>query len=459
MKKFLENKTVAYYLAIVDAFLALVFGIVYMATYSVAIGNNAAGMVPESVGIFMLAGALVQIVLCVLPQYKFIGLVAVVLFGLSLYKEIYLIPDFLAGLANGIEYNGGNAALNIFYLVSQLIIMIVAVVITFMKFFKEDAVAESEFRNVKGTVNLAKIGGGSALVLVAVLASTLTVGAMKKSATTGPVNNNSSNSGATKKEKFNPLTDEVKELCKSAMPDAANDPANIIIAKEAEYDFSSSATEFTSLSASSGKTRADHYLVYLFEGAYSEGYQGKYNEYYTNLYLWDDGLFTGKSNSQTFKGYWYNDADGDGTVDCLNMVSDSAKYASLVTSKATGFYSAQAYVYMHPGWGDGRSIIVSGYMYYDLVALAIDATQTGTKFKVGDMFSVSDWTLNRILANQNYSAVFNTPDGDSSTKTTWDIPSGLIVDGKFAQAGTFTISASWSGKTASIDIVVEAAAE
>ena len=68
VKKFLSTKTIAYYIAVGISFLALVFSIVYLATYQGANGNNADGMVPESVGYYMLAGAFVEIVLCVLPQ-------------------------------------------------------------------------------------------------------------------------------------------------------------------------------------------------------------------------------------------------------------------------------------------------------------------------------------------------------------------------------------------------------
>lgn len=460
MEKFFKNKAFGYYLIVAEAVLALVFGLIYMATFQGAIGNNASGNVPESVGIYMLAGAAVAIVACVLPQYKVINFIAVILFGLSLYKEVFLIPDFIAGLANGIEYNGGSAKMNIFYLAAQLVILILAIVSIFLKTYKSEEEEDAEFRNVSGGANIAKLGAGALVAVAALLVSALAVNGMKQSsAGTGGGNNSQSQSQQEEKkdeeedktEKFNPITDEIKALAAAAYP--SNDPKDLVYAKEETYDFT--AAEFTALSAGA-KTRDGHELAYLFEGAYSEGYQGKYNEYYTNLYLWDDGMMTGKSNSQTFKGYWYNDADGDGTVDCLNMVSDSTKYASLVTSKSTGFYSAQAYVFMHPGWGEGRSIIVSGYVYYDCVALAIDTTSTGLDFKVGDSFSTSDWTLNRILANLSYGAVFNTPDGDSSTQTKWTIPSGLLVDGKFAQSGSFEIKASWGGFETSVTINVAA---
>ena len=447
IKKFFSTKTVAYYIAMGVALMALVFGFIYMATYKSAIGNNADGMVPESVGYYMLAGAAVEIVLCVLPQYKFIHLGALVLFGLSIFKEVFLIPDFIAGLLNNVEYNQGNAQMNIFYLVFQLVIMITAIVISFMDFYKQKDVEDKEFKTVTGVVNLSKIAGGLAVVVCAVLVSVLAVNNLKK--ITVVAEQTPIEEKKEEKPKFNPITEEIKELAASKAPE--NDPAEIVYAKADEFDFQ--ADEFTAISAGAS-TRTDHYLVYLFEGAYSEGYQGKYNEYYTYLYLWDDGFYTGKSNDQTFKGYWYNDLDGDGEADCLNMVSNSEKYASIVCSKATGFYNYEAYVYMYPGWGDGRSIIVAGYMVYETIALAIDTTKTGLEFKVGDQFRTSSWQLNRILQNLKYGSVFNTPDGDSKTRTKWTVPTGLLVDDKFAKAGEFEIKASWGGLETSVTITV-----
>lgn len=456
IKKFFSNKTVAYYIAVCDAILALVIGIVYMATYKSAIGNNAAGMVPESVGIYLLAGAAVQCVACVLPQYRFIGVFSIVLFGLSLYKEVFLIPDFIAGLANGVEYNGGSARMNIFYLVAQLVIIISAVVVAFMKFYKDEEEADAEFKNVGGALNIGKMAGGAVVVIAAMLISILSVNSMKDKSAGGntdtPAAGGEGEDRPDSKPKWDPITEEIKTLAAANAP--TNDPKDIVFAKEEAYDFTTAELNAVTAGAS---TRTDHYLVYLFEGAYSEGYQGQYNEYYTNLYLWDDGIMTGKSNSQTFKGYWYNDMDGDGTTDCLNMVSGSEKYASIVCSKETGFYNYQAYVFMHPGWGDGRSIIVAGYMYYDAIALAVNTTKTGLDFKVGDSFKTSDWTVNRILSNLSYGAVFNTPDGSATTQTKWTIPSGLIVDGKLAQAGTFDLVATWGGLSVTVTINVAAA--
>ena len=134
-----------------------------------------------------------------------------------------------------------------------------------------------------------------------------------------------------------------------------------------EYNFSSSELSGLSFSA----TRNGHELVYRFEGKYSEGYQGQYNTYDSTIYLWDDGLFVGKANSTTFKGYWYNsslrdgqDADGNDICDCLVMYSNASRYETIITSPvAVG--QRQAYIFLNPGWGEGRSVVVTGYAQYN----------------------------------------------------------------------------------------------
>ena len=437
MKNFFKNKSIGYYISAAGCLLAFVFAIVYMATYEQAIGNNASGFVPESVGIFLFAGVVINIVLLVLPQYGFINFIVILFYGLALYKQIFLVPDFFAGLATGIEYNGGDAGLNIFYLIALLVIVIIAVVTSFLGYYKKAEDRDADFKNVKGVVPIAKLGGGGAAILIAALVSCITV-------------YNLSNV-VIPKYSFNPITEEIKALAESKAP--ANNPADVVFAKQESYNFSTQ--EFSAVSEGAS-TREGHYLVYMFEGAYSEGYQGQYNEYYANLWLWEDGYFTGKSNSQTFKGYWYNDTDGDGEADGLKMVSNSEKYASIECKKSEGFYDYQAYVYMYPGWGDGRSMPIAGYLYYEAIALAID-TKGFPNYKVGNYFTTSDWEVNRILQNLNWGSIFDMPDGNNpAMKIKWTLPEGLLDDkNKLAAAGEYEIKAEWGGLETSVTITVK----
>ena len=256
--------------------------------------------------------------------------------------------------------------------------------------------------------------------------------------------------------KFNPITDEIKALAASQTPEL--DPKTVIYPKNREYDYSDADYLAINIDNDDMSVRKYHTLIYLFEGTYTEGYQGSYNELYANLYLWDDGIFTGVSHNTKFKGFWYNDVDGNGVVDnsdTLGMVSQYTHFESISCTKTTGFYDWEAYMYLYPGWGD-RSIIVSGYMYYETIALAVDTTKTGLDFKIGDSFRLSAWSVNRILQNLKYGAVYNMKDGPANMKIDWVLPDGLIVNNRFAKSGTYTLGVIWNGLSTSVTIYVAA---
>ena len=106
-------------------------------------------------------------------------------------------------------------------------------------------------------------------------------------------------------------------------------------------------------------------MAYVFEGIYTEGYQGQYNTYSGSLYLLTNGMYVGKLNSTEIRGYWYNSSlkNSSNTPDCLNLVSDISHYESIVCTASEGSYQFQALVHFNPGWGEGRAMIMNGYKY------------------------------------------------------------------------------------------------
>ena len=264
-------------------------------------------------------------------------------------------------------------------------------------------------------------------------------------------------------EKYSPITDEMKQAAKECAYDF--DPASIVIKQEEKYEYTKPADDdeeagyydanLSSLSYTN--VREGHNLVYVFEGEYSEGYQGQYNTYLTGMYLWDDGLFAGKSNSTNFKGYWYNSSltapeddpeteDVNESLDTLVMVSNTQHFESIITEIPLGgadFYERQAYVYMHPGWGDGRSVVVSGYKYYPNVAAFID-TNGYDKMNVGEKFVTnSTWFFDRVIQNLSYTPII------PNSEIKWTLPDGMIdAKKKLTAPGTYQISASWTDKNA-----------
>ena len=457
IKEFIKNKSIGYFIVAGLALYSLIFGVIFLLTFSnpdvtSVMGNKASAFVPATIGIFMLAGFLVELVVLCEPQYRFVQLVAVAMFGLAFYKDVLIIPDFFAGMANGVMYNGGNLGLNMFYFISTLLIAIISVVPLFMGLYKKEEEATADMP-IQGKNKLVRVASCGAVVLAAVLASSLITVGLKSTAP--KKDNGSSSQQGEKKEKKDPITDEIKAAADAVAYDF--NPENIIIEQEENYSFDAPTlaavkSKYNSSLNPLTNPRDDADLVYLFEGVFSEGYHGGYGTYTANLYLWDDGIYGGVSNGTRFFGFWYNssiDFGEDGTVaDCLNMVSDSSNFKSIITDPVKGFYQRQGYVYLNPGWG-GRSVVVSGYKYYPNVAIFVD-TDEQEEFKVGDVFNRSTiWAVNKVIKNLSYTPVV---DVDS---VKWTYPENMLDDtDKFTAAGEYTIQAEWEGFSTSVTITV-----
>ena len=307
----------------------------------------------------------------------------------------------------------------------------------------------------KGLAEIVKLAVGGVVVAGAVLSGSLISNSAERKSGGNAKTSSSQVSSEEKEAKKTPITDEMRAAAEAF--DYDFDPNSAVFVEQEEWDFSDSSLSGLSYSA----TRSGHNLVYVFEGEYSEGYQGQYNTYLSGMYLWDDGVFTGKSNSTEFKGFWYNsslnagkDADGNPIVDCLNMVSNTNHFESIITEVPLGggdFYERQAYIYMHPGWGDGRSVVVSGYKYYPNVAAFID-TNGYDEMKVGEKFIVnSTWYFDRVIKNLTYTQIIPTTD------IKWTIPDGMI-DGKkkLVAAGDYELTAKWGDYEATATLKVTA---
>ena len=467
IKNFFKNKSVGYYIAAGVALLALLLGIIFFATYNSpafpgvedtpTMGNKAAGLVVETIGIFLIAGAVVEIAVLVIPQYRFLQIGVIAMIGLAFMKDMIVIADFIAGIANDVMYNGGHVGLNFFYFISIFLLLILSIVVAFLGFYKKEEDAAADAKNVKGVVNLAKLGGVGAVALAAILVASLVSADMVKKNAQGRIDNNSSAQQSSEEIPdepiFDPITDDIKATAEAF--DYDNDPKSVIINEEDEYDLNDSTMR--GVPTQSG-TRDGHFLVYVFEGAYAEGYQGDYSETYGSIYLWDDGLYGGRINSTDIRGYWYNSSknapaddpeteDVDESLDCLNLVGYVSKYEFINFERASGFYDWRAHIYLGFSWGT-RSMEIAGYMYYPEVAIAIDPSSTGLEFKVGDKFDRDGWVADRILKNLNYSAVFK------ASEVSWTDPTGLKNGQKIEAAGEYEVKAKWNGFEASVTVTV-----
>ena len=454
---FIKTKAIGYFLVAANVVLALILAIVFFATYKGAMANNAAALVPETIGIFLIAGAIVEIAVLVLPQYRFIHIVALVMFGLALYKEIILIPNLIADEINNVHYQGGNLGTQIFYLVLLIIIAGLAVAAAFIGFYKTEEEANAEMP-IKGTDKIVKVSCVGVVALDAVLTSSIVSLDMKARM-----------SKAGDSDAWNPITEAVKKA--AADYDYSFNPGNVLIKESAEYDFNANDVK----SVSTTEKRDGHNMVYYFEGAYAEGYQGDYSSTYAYLCLWEDGLFGGKINDTQVRGYWFNSSlaegkneQGEDIKDCLKMVSNVNHYDSIIAQEASGFYQYQAYAYLGFSWGT-RSMILNGYEYYPEVALALNTQDSVLEAYAGEEYDMSSWVPTRILKNLTFSSVFKPVD------VTWEAEDGKVtieyVDGqknrgissimaKFDSVGSKKVTIKWGGFEADVTIkVTEAPAE
>ena len=461
---FLKNKSVGYYIAAGIALLALFMGIFFFVTYkspafpgvedTPTMGNKADGYVVETIGICLLAAAAIEIAVLIVPQYRFVQIGVVAMVGLAFMKDVVIMADFFAGIANNVMYNGGHVGLNFFYFIMIIILLVASITTAFIGFYKDDAEATADMKNFKGTINLAKIGGAGALVLAAILVTSIVSADMTQKKASGKQNVQPGTSENVNPDEpvFDPITDNIRSVAEAF--DYEFDPKGVKIAEQESYDFNDSEVK----NITTSNSRSGHNLVYLFEGAYAEGYQGDYSETYGYIYLWEDGLFGGKINSTDIRGYWYNSSseapqdnpdteDVDESLDCLNLVSNVSKYEFINFEKASGFYDWRAHIYLGFNWGT-RSMEIAGYMYYPEVALAIDPSSTGLEFKVGDTFDREGWVADRILKNLSYSAVFK------ASEVTWTDGSGIKNGQKIAAAGEYEVTAKWNGFEAKVTVTV-----
>ena len=155
IQRFLKSKAIGYYMVAGVFLIGLILTIVFFNTYNnpnipsindaPVMGNKSTSYVPVTIGIFLIAGLVIELVVLAMPEFRFFHLAAIVMFGLAIYKDVLIMGDFFAGMGTGVFYNGGNVALNFFYFLTLIVIELVAVVASFIGFVKEpDELEEDE---------------------------------------------------------------------------------------------------------------------------------------------------------------------------------------------------------------------------------------------------------------------------------------------------------------------------
>ncbi len=443
--KFLKTKALGYYFVCGIALLSLVFGIVFFVTSKGTFPNSAAGFVTEAVGIYLIITAVIEIVVLIAPQWRFVHLASIFMLFVGFATEALVVAPLIAGKVNNVEYEGGNFNYHLMFTIIFLVLIGLGIAASFLGFYKsEDEVGEDMKSSVKEPVKLGIVAGCAVLVVGSIVAGSVVTNILAK------------NKSKTKEEVIvDPyLTDEIKQACAAALAEYDYNPEEVIIKQQAEYDFNDA--ELKALGYTD--KREGHHLIYAFEGTYAEGYQGDYSPTYGNIYLWDDGLFGGTIRQTNIRGYWYNsslkssgtDEAGNDVKDIVEMVSNISKYEYMQCNEVEGFYNLSTYAYLDMGWGT-RSMSLYGYYYYPNATTFIkyDGEED---FKVGDTLIKGNYTTQRVLANEKYTSVLKT--GDVS----WTWPSGMLdKNDKFVADGEFEIKSKWGDFEATRTINVKPA--
>ena len=446
---FLKSKSLGYYFVAGIALLSLVFGIVFFATSKGTFPNSAASIVTDTIGIYLLITFVIEVVVLIFPQYRFVHLVAIFMLFVSFATEALIFAPLVADKVNNVAFQHGDFGYHLFFTIIILVLIALSIAASFLGFYKsEEELAKDMKVNPSQLVKIVAMSACAVIVIGSVVAGSIVTDQMAK---------NLNKAGNQEVEEDDPyLTEEIKAICKEKMEEYDYNPENVIIKQQEEYDYNDADLKALGY----GDTRTDHHLIYAFEGQYAEGYQGDYSPTYGSIYLWDDGLFGGTIRNTNIRGYWYNssledtgvDADGNNVKDGVIMVSNISKYEYMKCDDVAGFYDLSTYAYLDMGWGT-RSMSLYGYYYYPNATTFIKYKGT-EDFKVGDTLVKGNYTTQRVLANTKYTSVLKTGD------VTWTWPSGMLdSNDKFIADGEFEIKSKWGNFNASRTITVKPAEE
>ena len=230
----------------------------------------------------------------------------------------------------------------------------------------------------------------------------------------GPTNlNDNSLASSSEPEAKKFAIDLQKEFGDKVDPNYTFDPTSIHFTKDGnQYSAYTDEKEWKSAIQSavgSSYERSDANLVYCFEGAYAEGWQGDYSKHYAYLYLWDDGLYNGESDGKKIYGYWYDTEEGGEAGATLVMIDTRGSDCDMVCSVNTSkFYKWVTEV--KSDLNRGRTIKAFGYYYYPTIGFYVDP---GIDYVVVEKAEDIDdsitlgWTGMRVLNNYTVGSVFD----------------------------------------------------
>ncbi|MBQ6730608.1 MAG: hypothetical protein IJR08_01735 [Bacilli bacterium] len=420
IKNFFKGKKIPYFIMMADCLLAIILGIYFLATKNISLANSASTHRPEWVWIFAFAGAIFEVAALIVPKYRWVHLFAIAGYALSFMKELELIPPVSADMVTGVHFQGGNFFIQLSYVILQVIIIASAIYVAFTDSLTEEGEqAEPKLKEKKGIIKAGAAGVVGVVGLVFALVLVF------------------SNSGSKEVEEkvYNPV-----EAFRDLVVDYENDPLSIKYQQGAEDDseFKNPYEGASSSDVNSAlNNRNDTWVVYEFEGKYTEAYHDQYNYNYYNITVYADGLYSGSNNQ---RGYWYN-INEDG-IDCLVLKATSGN--DMVCRKAD---QGSPYMWFTDLVTGNRTCKMSGYPYYPIIGIYIDTNglikEEGQVIQVkkDSEFSRSDWSVMVVRNNLSASAVFR------PEQVTW-------TDIDTSKTGEQSVKAKWNDFEAEVKVEV-----
>lgn len=435
-----KNKKIGFFLMPVVIVLSLILGIYFMSTMSFSMSNAAAGKFPESVALWAFLAVAMQIIAMLVPEHKFLQIGVVAAVAASWYKEVILIPPLIADVANNVYYQGGDFGTHVGYMVLLVLDLIVAIAICFLPV--EGEVKAEEEKPARIGTPVVRLGGSAGL-MVAIAAVGIIVSTANEKGTVV-------DEGSSAISEPGYVFDVAANFSDKVDADYTFDPATFTMAKEDNPYVGQSSSQISSAVGNS-YNREGHNLVYKFEGAYAEGWQGDYSKHYAFMYAWDDGLFNGSSNGSNISGYWYNRADGS-DEEILVLIEGNGNQM-VCNTNSSKFYDWV--VEVKSSLNGGRTIKAFGYKYRPTIGFYVDTGCSPEElvYASADAIDTSSWVGMRVLNDLSSAAVF-----DSAKTLKFAAP----VDG--TEANTKVVKASWkednSNTTYTWDVVckIQAAA-
>ena len=413
MMKFIKSKKLGYWFMVATAILSLVLFLVYLTTYEPGqfghghtMPNSAASYATELVWIWALFAFLAQLAALAAPEHKWLEIVVIGCIGGALFVEIQLCPTVLAALATGVAYEGGSLELHLTYLILILIALAIGVASCFL-----DSIGDEEKEELKKTFAMPRFAGAAGLAGVLAIVG-IVLSSSLGAAQSGPSNAiDPTASSEAPAKKF--AIDLQKEFGDKVDPNYTFDPTSVHFTKDGnQYSAYTDENEWKNAIQSavgSSYERSDANLVYCFEGAYAEGWQGDYSKHYAYLYLWDDGLYNGESDGKKIYGYWYDTEEGGEAGATLVMIDTRGSDCDMVCSVNTSkFYKWVTEV--KSDLNRGRTIKAFGYYYYPTIGFYVDP---GVDYVVVEKAEDIDdsitlgWTGMRVLNNYTVGSVFD----------------------------------------------------